>query len=213
MKTRQHCFQGEEGGGGGGGKNRSATKFRKNAPQVCNFLYSFVQDCSLEETFLLLFVSRVEPQPFVPVHPGLASIFNITTALHAEFLTAFVQFSGHFFRICTKSIQPLRTRKFRTCCDFRGRKFQNMPWQVKKFVSSRVPKLLRFGAAIQFPAFANEVHLLTRFFEKVDPSLPSRLMMLIRQPLKKKNGCKLIKNRIQTQLLKFSRYCSSTKQK
>ena len=33
------------GGGGGGGKNRSATKFRKNAPQVCNFLNGFVQDC------------------------------------------------------------------------------------------------------------------------------------------------------------------------
>ena len=35
------------GGGGGGGKNQSAMKFRKNAPQVCNFLNSFVQDCSL----------------------------------------------------------------------------------------------------------------------------------------------------------------------
>ena len=32
-------------GGGGEGKNRSATKFRKNTPQVCNFLNSFVQDC------------------------------------------------------------------------------------------------------------------------------------------------------------------------
>ena len=32
-------------GGGGGGKNRSATKFRKNARQICNFLNSFVQDC------------------------------------------------------------------------------------------------------------------------------------------------------------------------
>ena len=29
------------------GKNRSATKFRKNAPQECNFLNSFVQDCRL----------------------------------------------------------------------------------------------------------------------------------------------------------------------
>ena len=35
-------------GRGGGGKNRSATKFRKNAPQVCNFLNSFVQDCRLK---------------------------------------------------------------------------------------------------------------------------------------------------------------------
>ena len=33
-------------GWGGGGKNRSTTKFRNNAPQVCNFLNSFVQDCS-----------------------------------------------------------------------------------------------------------------------------------------------------------------------
>ena len=31
--------------GGGEGKNRSATKFRKNTHQVCNFLNSFVQDC------------------------------------------------------------------------------------------------------------------------------------------------------------------------
>ena len=38
--------------------------------------------------------------PFVPVHPALASIFTITTALHAEFLTAFVH--SHFF------LQPLR---------------------------------------------------------------------------------------------------------
>ena len=40
FKTQQHCFQGE-----GGGENRSATKFRKNAPQICHFLNSFVQDC------------------------------------------------------------------------------------------------------------------------------------------------------------------------
>ena len=43
--------------------------------------------------------------------------------------------------------------------------------------------------------FANEVNHLTRFFENVDSQLPSRLMMLIRQPLKMKNGCKLTKNR------------------
>ena len=43
--------------------------------------------------------------------------------------------------------------------------------------------------------FANEVNHLTRFFEKVDSQLPSRLMMLIRQPLKMKNGCELTKNR------------------
>ena len=41
--------------------------------------------------------------------------------------------------------------------------------------------------------FANEINHLTRFFEKVDSQLPSRLMMLIRQPLKMKNGCELTK--------------------
>ena len=35
----------------------------------------------------------------------------------------------------------------------------------------------------------------TRFFEEVDSQLPLRLMMLIRQPLKMKNGCELTKNR------------------
>ena len=42
--------------------------------------------------------------------------------------------------------------------------------------------------------FANEVSHLTRFFEKVDSQLPSRLMMLIRQPLKMKNSCELTQN-------------------
>ena len=44
LKTKQHCFQGE--GGGGEGRNWSATKFRKYAPQVCNFVNSFVQHCT-----------------------------------------------------------------------------------------------------------------------------------------------------------------------
>ena len=39
--------------------------------------------CSIfEVTFSFLFVSRAELQPFVLVHPGLASIFDVTTALH-----------------------------------------------------------------------------------------------------------------------------------
>ena len=46
--------------------------------------------------------------------------------------------------------------------------------------------------------FANEVNHLTRFFEKVDSCLPKRLMTLIRQPLKIKNGCELTENRSQT---------------
>ena len=42
--------------------------------------------------------------------------------------------------------------------------------------------------------FVHKVQYLTRFIEKVDSELPSSLM-LIRQPLKMKNGCELTKNR------------------
>ena len=37
---------------GGGGENRSASNFRKNISQVCNFLNSFVQDCSNLDVWL-----------------------------------------------------------------------------------------------------------------------------------------------------------------
>ena len=61
--------------------------------------------------------------------------------------------------------------------------------------------------------FANEVDHLTRFFEKVDSQLPSRLMMLTVSGslLKMKNGCELTLNRrYSTPYL--SLYCNSTKQ-
>ena len=65
--------------------------------------------------------------PFVPVHPALASIFTITTALHAEFLTAFVH--SHFFLICTKSTATSTCHgNFALVVLFSGRRFQNMPW-------------------------------------------------------------------------------------
>ena len=76
--------------------------------------------CSLKVTFLFLFVSRAElQQPFVIVHPGLASIFKITTALHAvctATLTCHVKFelvvifSGHFSR--SKSKKPNSQTKY-----------------------------------------------------------------------------------------------------
>ena len=54
-------------------------------------------------TFLFLFVSRAElQQPFVIVHPGLASIFKITTALHAvctATLTCHVKFEFVWFSV------------------------------------------------------------------------------------------------------------------
>lgn len=121
----------------------------------------------------------------------------LTSRLHCivgkqpEFLTAFVP-SPYFFHRYTKSTATLTYHgNFALVVILSGRKFQNMPWKVKKFISSRVPKLLHFRAAVflheQQAKFANEVHHRTRFFKKGDSQLPSR----IRQPLKMENGCKL----------------------
>ena len=51
--------------------------------QKSTFTAKFSPRPTLEVIFLLLFVARAELQPLILVHPGLASIFNITTALHA----------------------------------------------------------------------------------------------------------------------------------
>ena len=76
---------------------------------------------------MFLFVSRAELQPFVLVNRGLASIFNITTALYAgkysDFLTAFVPSSTFLLRAT-----PTYTENFAIIVIFSGRKFQNMLW-------------------------------------------------------------------------------------
>ena len=60
-------------------------------------------------------------------------------------------FLPHIFHIYTKSTAtPTYHRNFALVVFFSGRNFQNMPWQVEKFIQSRVPRLLRFAAAI-FP--------------------------------------------------------------
>ena len=81
--------------------------------QKSSFTIKFSPCSSLEVTFLFLFVSRAEA--FYTVHPGLASIFNITTALHAEkkpeFLTAFVPpliFFFIFMQLLRPSTEVLR---------------------------------------------------------------------------------------------------------
>lgn len=99
---------------------------------------------------MFLFVSLAEA--FCTVHPGLALIFNITTALHAEkkpeYLTAFVPPSIFFFHIYADT--STFHGNFALVVIFIGRKFQNLKCLGKKFISSRVPKLVRFGLAI-FP--------------------------------------------------------------
>ena len=47
------------------------------------FTAKFSPSPTLEVIFLLLFLAGVELQPLILVHTDLASIFNITTALHA----------------------------------------------------------------------------------------------------------------------------------
>ena len=76
---------------------------------------------------LFLFASLAELQPFILVNRGLASIFNITNALHAgkypDFLTAFVPSSTFLSRAT-----PTYTENFAIIVIFNGRKFQNMLW-------------------------------------------------------------------------------------
>ena len=143
-------------------------------------------------------------QPFILVHTDLASIFNIMTALHAgkkpEFFVAFVPFPTFFIFIL--SPQPLRptTQISRLLCSSvvanskicRGRSRNSSVVESQGYFVLERP-FLQFHE--QQAKFANEVSHLTRFFEKVDSQLPSRLMMLIRQPLKMKNGCELTKSR------------------
>ena len=52
--------------------------------QTSTFTAKISPSSSLEVIFLLLFLAGVELQPLILVHTDLASIFNITTALHAK---------------------------------------------------------------------------------------------------------------------------------
>ena len=88
-----------------------------------------------------------------------------------------LDFQNHDCIACCMYSHSDLPRKVRTFCDFQWSFFQIQEQQAK---------------------FANEVYLLTRFFEKVDSQLLSRLRFPIRQPLKRKDSYKLSQNRIQT---------------
>ena len=138
------------------------------------------------------------------MHPGLASIFNIATALHAgkwrEFWTGIRSLRTYFIFIL--SPQPLRptTEISRLLCSSvvatskicRGRSRNSSRVESQGHFVSRRP-FFQFNE--QRTEFVYEVDRLTRFVEKVDSELPPSLMMLIRQLLKMKNGCELTKNR------------------
>ena len=91
-------FQGERGRGR---KNQSATKFRKNAPQVRNFLNSFVQDCGSNFLIVHFYLSkdkflgrwRISVSSFSPLvqpRPLHFLPFSFISPLPKHF-------SGHFF--------------------------------------------------------------------------------------------------------------------
>ena len=90
----------------------------------------------------------------------------------------------HIFHIYTKSTATVHSHRPTT--------------EISRLLWSQIPKYAVVGQEIhheQRAKFANEVNHITRFFKKVVSQLPSCLMMLIRQPLKMKNGCELTKNR------------------
>jgi len=117
--------------------------------------------------FFLLFAARAELQPLILVHTDLASIFNITTALQ------FIPFPTYFIFIL--SPQPLRptTEISRLVCSSvvanvkicSGRSRNSSVVESQSYFISGRPF---FQFHKQQAKFANEVHHLTRFFEKVD---------------------------------------------
>ena len=121
-------------------------------------------------------------QPFILVHTDLASIFNIMTALHAgkQPLRPTTQISRLLCSSVVANSKICRGRS-RNSSVVESQGYFVLEWPFLQFHEQRAK-------------FANEVNHLTRFFEKVDSQLPSRLMMLIRQPLKMKNGCEFTKN-------------------
>ena len=120
----------------------------------------------------------------------------------------------HISYFCILSPQPLRptTEISRLLCSSvvanskicRGRSRNSPVVESQDYFILKRP-FLQFHE--QRAKFTNKVNHFTGFFEKVDSKLPSCLMMLIRQPLKMKNGCELTKNRryaIFEPLLKFN---------
>ena len=153
--------------------------------------------------FSLLFTAQAERQPFLRVHSGLSSIFSITIALHAgkyrDFWTGNLPLpTSQIFIISLEPLRPstkisrlscsLVVTTSKKCC---GRSKTSSVVESQGYFVSEAPFSQLYK---QQTKFANKVDRLTLFFEKVDSQLPSRLMMLIRQPLKMKNGSKLTKN-------------------
>ena len=104
--------------------------------------------CSSLEVTLFVLICFLEIQPFVLYSAACPCLdFQHHDCTSCQEIANF--FFSYLYKIYCHSDLP---RKFRACCHFQQSQIlKYMPWQVKKFISSRIPKLLRFGAAIIFP--------------------------------------------------------------
>ena len=143
---------------------------------VFNFIEKRQKSCFLPSGFFFQ-KSSIVAKPKVTIHSKITSLFQLRSDFFCSYLfpgnIAFCPiqcslplprfstprlhfmlgnsqfFFSYLYKIYCHSDLP---RKFRACCHFQWSQILNdMPWQVKKFISSRIPKLLRFGAAIIFP--------------------------------------------------------------
>ena len=145
--------------------------------QKSTFTAKFSPSPSLEVILFALFIAGAELQPLILVHTGLASIFNIATALHAgkwpEFWAAFVPSPIYFiFILSPQPLRPTTEISRLLCCSVvanskicRGRSRKSSVVESQGYFVLERP-FLQFHE--QRAKFANEVNHLTRFFEKVD---------------------------------------------
>ena len=112
--------------GRGGGKNRSATKFRKNAPQVCNFLNSFVQDCIYGDSrFLARIVTWTKRKPTNKKHfteAVLSTKFHGTPSSHRK-VRPHIRFLLHplkTVRFCSSRRTRAHCYMFSCCSNIEG---------------------------------------------------------------------------------------------
>ena len=120
--------------------------------QKSTFRVKFSPCSCLEVTFLFLFVSRAELQPFILVHPGLALIF--------------------IFRLRPQPLRPTteisRLLWFSVVANSRICRGRSRNSSVVESQSDFVSELPFFKFHEQQAKFANKVHRLTHFFEKRD---------------------------------------------
>ena len=119
---------------------------------VLNVIEKRQKSCFLPSGF---FSGIIVAKSKVTIHSKIQSLFQFRSDFFLDFQhhdcseCQEIAIFSYLYKIYCRSDLP---RKFRACCHFQlSQIFKYMPCQVKKFISSRVPKLLCFGAAIISP--------------------------------------------------------------